>query len=564
VILRKCAAICALHTEPRIGPLAGSRRITQSDCPDLSERPPLLLSRGKSAKPLRIGSTETCSGLSFLAALYSVNQVNERLGVSAGSVLRRLAIVAVYSLPLLLIIHAFCFWGRGIIDFEAMSFAMHYLDSRSIVAQIFDPNFNDLGSYQARELSHLFDLIDVRIFAAMLNDGFLVFVPFSGVLGLIAVSSIYLWGAHKVLRLDGVIASMCLALFLSCIVTQASTPIFYRSSHIILSVALMAFLFCLVSSMSDTASKSAAPIKWLGLFLLGILMSSCDLQGFYYLVSATLTALFVCAMTMIREKAAPRHYLPVVFSLACAIGGAIVYNRILGPRIIHSVNGYWPDFEFQQLPWDDFFEKSVPVKAWRLFQGQVSYFFGDVPFAFLCLSGAIAGLVVVAKRRAAIFSDRNLQIIGVSISSAAALVFLLAAMITRHPPIYDIPDHWLWYYPLTVQVIILFGISAWLSRIAVHNRLRWRPWLCVAGVLLIASNLAHYREQRNEMIRSTQYFARQYYRSQMFVRQFATSPPQKNAPSSLISRDQTSFLQDVQILHDSRARRLTSEPAGLP
>lgn len=438
-------------------------------------------------------------------------------------------------------------------DFEAMSYVMHYLDNRSIVAQIFDPNFNDLGTYQAREFSHLFDLIDARIFAAMLNDGFLVFVPFSGVLGLIAVSSIYLWGAHKILRLDGVIASMCLALFLSCIVTQASTPIFYRSSHVILSVALIAFLFCLVSSMSDATSKSAAPIKWLGLFLLGILMSSCDMQGFFYLISATLLTLFVCVTRMIWKKAPPRHYIPVLFSLACAIGGAIVYNRILGPRIIHSVNGYWPDFKFQQLPWNDFFEKSAPVEGWRLFQGQVSYFFGDVPFALLCLSGAIAGLVVVAKRRAAIFSDRALQIIGVSIFSAAALVFLLAAMIIRHPPIYDIPDHWFWYYPLTIHVIILFGISAWLSRIAEHNRLRWRPWLCVAAVLLIASNLAHYPEQRDEMIRSTQWFGRQYSRSQMFVKQFATSPPQKNAPSDVIYRDQKSFLQDVQILHDLRS-----------
>jgi hypothetical protein len=35
-----------------------------------------------------------------------------------------------------------------------------------------------------------------------------------------------------------------------------------------------------------------------------------------------------------------------------------------------------------------------------VFQGQLSYFFGDVLFAFLCLSGAIAGLVVLAKRRA--------------------------------------------------------------------------------------------------------------------------------------------------------------------
>lgn len=492
-----------------------------------------------------------------------MNRVSEHLGLSAraDSALRRLAIAAVYSLPLLLVVHAFCFWGRGIIDIEAMSFAMRYEDSRSILVQIFDPKVNDWGYYQARELSYLFDLIDARIFAAILNKGFLVFVPFSGAVGLIGVSSIYLWGARKVLRLDAVIASMCLALFLSSIVTQASTPIFYRSSKIILSVALMAFLFCLVSSISDTASKSPAPIKWLGLFVLGILMSLCDRQGFYYLVSATLIALVIFAIRMIREKAAPWHYLPLVFALVCAIGGATGYNHILAPRIIHSINGYWPDFDYQHLPWNDFFEKNAPVKAWRLFQGQVSYFFGDVPFAFLCLSGAIACVVGIAKQRTMIISDGALQTVGVSICSAAALVFLLATMITRHPAVYDIPDHSLWYYPLTIQVIILFGISAWLSRITVQNRIRWRPWLCGLGVVLVASNLAHYPEQRNEMIRSTQYFAKQYDRSQMLERQFAASPPKKNAAPSVDSRD---FLQSVQILHDWRARGIILERVSRP
>jgi hypothetical protein len=500
-----------------------------------------------------------------------VNQVNEGLGLSVGvvSTLRRLAIVAVYLLPLFLIIHAFCFWGHGVIDIEAMSFVLNYLDDRSVVAQMFDPNLNDWGLYQAREFSYLFDLIDARIFAALLNEGLLVFVPLSGALGLIALSGLYLWGAVKVLRLDAVTASMCLALFLSCIVAQASTPIFYRSSKIILSVALLAFLFCLVSSMSDTGGKLSTLTKGSGLFLLGVLMSLCDRQGFYYLVSALLAVLFVWTTAIAREKRALLHYLPVVFLLACAIGSAIVYNNILGPRIIHSVNGYWPDFEYQQLPWNDFLDKKLPIKAWSMFQRQVSYFFGNIPFAFLCLSGAIACLVAVAKLRIAIFSSRALQIFGVSILSAAALFFLLAAMIVRHPPIYDIPDHSLWYYTLTIHVIILFGISAWLSCIAAHYRLRWRPWFCLVGFLLIGSNLAHYRQQRNEMTHSTLWFAAQYERSQMFVRQFATWPPQKNSSSwpvaaRLISHDQARFLQSVQILHDRQGRRVTSEPASRP
>ena len=124
-----------------------------------------------------------------------------------------------------------------------MEFVLNYLQKRPFFAQIFDPQINDWGAYQARELSYAFDLIDARIFAALLDHQVLLFVPFSGVLGLIAVSAVYFWGARRVLGLNGVMASMLLSLFLSCIVVQASTPILYRSSKIVLSVALLAFFF---------------------------------------------------------------------------------------------------------------------------------------------------------------------------------------------------------------------------------------------------------------------------------------------------------------------------------
>src|SRR5437667_8396045 len=121
------------------------------------------------------------------------------------------------------------------------------LQNRPFFAQMFDPQINDWGAYQARELSYVFDLIDARIFAALLDHRVLLFVPLSGVVGLIAASAVYFWGARRVLGLNGVMASMLLSLFLSCIVVQASTPILYRSSKIILSIALLAFLFCIFS-----------------------------------------------------------------------------------------------------------------------------------------------------------------------------------------------------------------------------------------------------------------------------------------------------------------------------
>jgi hypothetical protein len=183
----------------------------------------------------------------------------------------------------LLIINATGFWGRGIIDEEAMFFVLNYLADRPLIATIFDPLLNDWGAYQTRELSSVFDLIDARVLASLLGRAILLFVPLTGVLGLMAVGAVHMWGSRKVLRLDWVTASLLLSLFLSCVVTQVSTAIFYRSSKIVLGIALLAFLYhltALVRSTNETRRASAGQMA--ALFLLGLVMSITDRQGFFY------------------------------------------------------------------------------------------------------------------------------------------------------------------------------------------------------------------------------------------------------------------------------------------
>src|SRR5713101_6840438 len=107
-----------------------------------------------------------------------------------------------YVLPAALILHAILFWSHGIIDSEAMEFILNYLQKRPFLSTIFDPQINDWGAYQARELSYVFDWIDARVFAALLDRHVLIFIPLSGLLGLIALSGVYFFGARKVLALS--------------------------------------------------------------------------------------------------------------------------------------------------------------------------------------------------------------------------------------------------------------------------------------------------------------------------------------------------------------------------
>jgi hypothetical protein len=483
-----------------------------------------------------------------------------------GHYTRPVLIAAAYLLPVALLVRAVTFWGRGIIDSEAMEFVLNYLQNRPLLAQIFDPQINDWGSYQARELSYVFDLIDARVFAALLDHHILLFVPLSGILGLIAVGAVYFWGARKVFALSGVMASMLLSLFLSCIVVQASTPILYRSSKIILSIALLAFLFY-SCSLVRSENRSLTALKCATLFLLGLLMALCDRQGFYYLITATLVVLMLWLIAKVRGESISRGYLPVIFVNAVAIGATIFYNRILAPQLIHVLNGYWPNFFYQNLPWSQLFDPALPAKAWHLFQQQVSFFFGNIPFLLLASIIAIAAIGIAWKWRRAI-SGNILTLLAVSIVSIIAIIGLLATMIARHPAVYSIPDHSFWYYTFTVHVVILFGVSVWISFLNSRDRSRFNPLLYALIAILIVSNIRAYGHQRQTMINFHGWFEGQYEHSQALVAQFATTPPNRerlqSTTNDLFLDDQAHFLENVEraYLHLTGGSRAdsTSQP----
>ena len=479
-----------------------------------------------------------------------------------GRYTRPILTAAAFLLPIALIVRAITFWGHGIIDSEAMEFVLNYLQNRPFFAQIFDPQINDWGAYQARELSYVFDLIDARVFAALLDHHLLLFVPLSGVLGLIALSALYFWGARKIFALNGVTASMLLSLFLSCIVVQASTPILYRSSKIILSIALLAFLFY-TFSLLRAEKRSVTALRCTALFFLGLVMALSDRQGFYYLISATFIVLMLWLIAKARGESIERGYLLVISVNAAAIGATIFYNRIFAPQLIHALNGYWPNFFYQNLP--SLLDPALPAKAWHLFQQQVSFFFGNVPFLVLASIIVIATAGIAWKWRSAI-NRHHLTLLAVSVVSIVAIIGLLAAMIARHPALYSIRDHSFWYYTLTVHVVILFGISVWINFLNPSSRAR--PFLYALIAILIACNVQGYTRQREIMTQPDGWFGGQYAHSQALVAQFAADPPRReelqSRSSDLFLDDQAHFLENVELSYLHLTGATQSHPPGRP
>jgi hypothetical protein len=475
-----------------------------------------------------------------------------------------------YALPLLLIFHSIGFWGRGIVDQEGEGFVLNYLAKRPLFATIFDPRLTEYGSFQARELSYLFDYVDARVFAALLDRHVLSFIPVSGALGIIAAAAIYLYGSRKVLRLDGITAGLLLSVFLSSIVTQASTAVLYRSAKIVLTVALLAFLFQLTYLLRENGTRRRSVGQLASLFLLGFVMSVSDRQGFFYLVTATGIVAILWMKQDIQAGHSQSRYRWVVATGVCAIATAILYNNLLAPVIIRWTNGYGPDFSYQHIPFSRL-DWTLTQHAFQMFTAQVSFFFGNAPFIVVCAVGLAFG---VGSNRRLLASDALL----VLLASSAALVGLLGLMIMRHPPVYTIPDHALWYYTLTMQAVLLFGATLCVSQANGARDGGRNLVVYVLLMLMIVSNVLHYEAQRKVMIDSMEWLGSQYVSSQSLSRQFEATEGGESAGASSRSWirlgpagataelpiQQTDFLEIVRVAHATLVGRLPLADAGGP
>lgn len=444
------------------------------------------------------------------------------------SVVARIAAVIAVVLPAALALHAFTFWGRGEVDQEAVSFVVNYLADRPFLHTIFDPWLNDWGLYQARELAYVFDWIDARMFGWLLVDRHtLLFVPLSGVVSLLGIAVIFVVGARRTLRLDRTTALLVLSLFLSSIVVQTSTGILYRSSKIVLVALQLVVLFWSAALLEPGRTRVRAR-EVAGLALVGIVMTLVDRQG--YAVALILTT--VAGFLWVRDRwlpqppgRVPRAYGAVAVAAAVSTAWAIVYNNVLAPQVIHRLNGYWPDMSYESIPLERF-GPTLVLKTLAMFVRQTQYFFGHVPFVLLVVLAGIIWLAVHVDdergRRVPTDAWGWLTGTGVVLTTAilGASLALVAVSGMRHPAVFDISDHALWYYPLPLHGTALFATALALSRLPSGREVRWRPWAWLLLVAMVAGNAWHWPEEQALMAASPQYYGKQHEFSRLYKTQF--------------------------------------------
>ena len=420
-------------------------------------------------------------------------------------------------LPLLLVAHAIVFWGRGLLDEEGMAYIQRYLANKPLLALIFDPN--DTTLYQAREISYLFDIADARILAWIVDHVGVIFIPASGALGLVAVALIYLRGARKTLQLEAATSSLVLSLFLSCIVTQASTAIFYRSAKMVLSVALFAFVFYLASLFRKGSEPGGLTRRRLSmLFVLGLAMSLTDRQGLFYLLTATLCLALLTAVSWLRRDGRAGARLRLTTAGVGAVVAAVLYSVVIAPRLIDWTGGAGVTYTNQRQSLADF-NWTLVSYGFEIFRGQVRYLFGNLPFVVTASVALAAAAFAVWRQRShegRAGRRMTIDVLIVAVVVPAALIMLLAGMVLYHRPIYTIPDHTMWYYTLTVPAVLMLALTLLLATVDLARLPFVKHAIHIVLVAMIASNVLHYREQRHAMTQS-RYIGEQYARTQQIL-----------------------------------------------
>jgi len=383
------------------------------------------------------------------------------------------------------------YWDGGLIEIEATQFVRQYLDNRSVLQKVFDPHGNDLGTYQARELSYFVDYLDARVFEALMVADRRLFVPASALAAsalTLVVSFVAIWRFPAAARLP---AALLLLVYVTNYVHVVTMGMLYRSSKPLLAPVLLATVFYLLGILRPPLAGSATARSGRGaalvVFVLFSIMSLLDRQGFFYACAGSGALAIHLALFGGRRD--------VLAGGAAAVGVVVLYNLVLGPLLVEGINRYSPSFAYQRLPWQNLFlDPRMVLHAGALVCQSVATLMGGAPPWMLGLAVSAGAIGMLFRRRVAI--------VLACVVVALGQIVLVALMIARHPPIYHYYDHRVWYYPLPFQALLVALLIAATGRFVPAWRGARTAGLSILLAALAAGNVAHWDDYRRAQLRS--------------------------------------------------------------
>ena len=296
------------------------------------------------------------------------------------------------------------FSAGGGFHVETVGYIPHYLNlaGKPLGAIIFDPVSTDLGNYQARELSYLVDLWDVRFLAWSAKLGAVHFYSFSQWFLMVLTVLVQQYGTRKLFpQLPGYFATLFSLAFvlLPCV----SANMYFRSAK-----HGTAFLFTLIVYLTiylfrKTCIKNA-PGAFAGLAAALVLAPFFDRQALFFVSLYTVgTGLHLSAQKKFSLPVQPLAGAGIAGICACLF--AALYNLFIAPALIQYWNGYTPSFAMQNMPLA--FQSETILNGAEFLFANLGYLLNrgngfaalsvGIIFAILIFSGAVASAQKTGK-----------------------------------------------------------------------------------------------------------------------------------------------------------------------
>jgi hypothetical protein len=296
--------------------------------------------------------------------------------------------------------------------------------------------------------------------------------------------------------------------------------LFYRSGKGLVAVTLLALLFH-VRRIHQQRGDGERTMRLLTrdafvVFCLALVAGLLDRQGFFYVLTG-------CVMLGVHYRWT-NQLRDLLAALTVAAVVLLLYNFVVAPITIRTLNGYWPDFSYQRLPREAAVMMPVyAVMALVVLVQDVFLLFGGVLFvAGLMLVALLVGFFYVTRhvavgervdyvmRHLTYEPDRRIVIYAVLAFGAQVLMFAL--MIARARDVYFYRS---WYYAMPYMVTLLFAtlliLDAAMARLSPNRR--WLVPLVLGAV--IVSNLASLNQHRRTM-QAWPWFGPVYFQSEVF------------------------------------------------
>ena len=381
-------------------------------------------------------------------------------------------------------------WNTEVLHMESASFIYNYTGDRPLLNMIFDPLNNDWGLYQGRELSYFIDCLDANFIALCAKWRMAHFYSLSFFVISILIIVIQQYYGNLLLRNLSkieIFVGTCLLMSLPAFMLNSS---FFRSAKPLCSLFL-----CLISYLTLLLYYRGIVLKkrknnlliWI-ILAIELLMVLSDKQGVFFAASLGMIFAIFMVFSFILPKLSIANNRSLFF-LALGTAGvllvSVLYNGLICPQIIHALNGYYPNFDFQ---------KPQAVNPGVIFSG-ITVFLSFIG-TLLSRSGLLGGIAVIAaillilgiplykysgnltKR----WYAQRFYILSafILLFSATAVMFIL--MTSRLPALADFPELICSSYIMPAMIVLLFFIMLSLN---CWNRGKNKPYGKAIAVLFL-------------------------------------------------------------------------------